>query len=54
MSKISRHPNSFLSKAKFVPLLKIIFENEAGESDSTAFLVKNLSAVQEAVETKIN
>lgn len=44
---------SFLGKTKFVPLMKVTFTNEHGESDSVAFLVRNMSAAQEALGSKI-
>lgn len=44
---------SFLGKTKFVPLMKVTFTNEQGESDSAAFLVRNMSAAQEALGAKM-
>lgn|GEM_PF-2357576 len=43
---------SFLGKTKFVPLLKVNFVNEQGEPDSVAFLLRNMSAAQEAIGIK--
>lgn len=43
-------PQSFLGKTMFRPLLQIDFENEAGELDAAAWLVRDLHAWRNAIE----
>lgn len=46
-------PKSFLRKTKFNPLLKIVFENERGELDSAAWLVRDLQKWLQSIENMI-
>lgn len=41
---------SFLGKTKFVPLLKVDFENDQGEADAAAWLVKDLPQWKSGLE----
>ena len=43
-------PKSFLGKSKFMPLLKVKFKNDQGESDAAAWLVRDLAGWKEAIE----
>jgi len=43
-------PESFLGKTMFRPLLQVNFENEAGEPDAAAWLVRDLRAWRDAIE----
>jgi hypothetical protein len=43
-------PRTFLGKTKGKPLLKVLFKNEKGESDSAAWLVNKLSDWQTAMD----
>jgi len=43
-------PESFLGRTVFRPLLQVDFENEAGEADAAAWLVRDLRAWRDAIE----
>ena len=43
-------PKSYLGRTRFHPLLKVIFQNERGEKDSMACLVKNVHGCKEKLE----
>lgn len=43
-------PKSFLGKSKFMPLLKVEYKDDKGQTDAAAWLVKDLSAWKEAIE----
>jgi len=43
-------PTSFLGKTNFRPLLKVVFKDEAGHTDSMAWLVRDLEGVKRALE----
>jgi hypothetical protein len=43
-------PASFLGKTNFRPLLKVVFKDEAGNTDSMAWLVPNVEGLKRALE----
>jgi hypothetical protein len=43
-------PTSFLGKTNFRPLLKVVFQDEAGKTDSMAWLVGDLDGAIRALE----
>ena len=49
-------PKSFFGRTKFRPLLKIVFTNDSGETDSCAWLVRDVKLwskrIEEYVESK--
>jgi hypothetical protein len=43
-------PSSYLGKTNFRPLLKVVFQNDAGQTDSMAWLVPDVEAARQEVE----
>ena len=44
---------SHLGRSKFTPLLKVVFKNDEGQSDSAAWLVNNLDNWKQSIEKLI-
>jgi len=43
-------PSSFLGKTNFRPLVKVVFQTEAGQTDSIAWLVRDVEGLKQAIE----
>lgn len=43
-------PSSYLGKTNFRPLLKVVFRDESGQSDSMGWLVPDVQALKRAIE----
>jgi hypothetical protein len=43
-------PKSFLGKSRFTPLLKVVFQNESGQTDSMAWQVPDLEGLKRTIE----
>lgn len=43
-------PNSFLGRMSFTPLLKVVFQDAAGQTDAVAWQVADLAGVKRALE----
>ena len=43
-------PTSFLGKTNFRPLVKVVYRNEAGQTDAMAWLVQNVEGLKGAIE----
>lgn len=45
--------NGFLGKTVFRPLLKVVYQNEAGKTDAIAWLVPDLDGLKKMIEDRI-
>ncbi len=45
--------NGFLGKTVFRPLLKVVYQNEAGKTDAIAWLVPDLDGLKKLIEDQI-
>ncbi len=43
-------PSSYLGKTNFRPLLKVVFQNDAGQTDSMGWLVPDVEGARQAIE----
>lgn len=44
-------PSSYLGKTNFRPLLKVVFRNESGQTDSMGWLVPDVQGLKAAIES---
>jgi hypothetical protein len=45
------NPSSFLGKTNFRPLVKVVFLNDAGQSDSIAWLVPDVEELTRSIQS---